>query len=200
MSKFSRRGANLFELPGRDHLSRRQIRLDHCQKAAVERARTTMADEWGPMPDYRLEHKARWMDLPSLSGIGSGRPDRRAAGSTVVGEHLSIKVYQVLPSAVEMRPGRKESFLSDNGISAMLYMADGLLQEPGAGLEAQWSIRKRVADNNSPEDVLQAVMLTQVRTIRTGRVHTMEAITTRRNAAGAIMIWDLAHSAGAMPD
>ena len=164
-------------------------------KAAVERARQTMADEWGPMLITGW-NKAKWMELPGRLGDRIGRLIGAPAGSTMVGDTLSIKVYQAVASAVEMRPGRK-IVLSDNGnFPSDLYMADGLLKSLGQGHELKVVDPEAVAEHIN-EDVA-AVMLTQV-DYRTGRLHDMKAITAKTHAVGAIMIWDLAHSAGALP-
>ena len=163
--------------------------------AAVERARTTLADQWGPMLITGW-NKAKWMELPGRLGDRIGRLIGAPAGSTMVGDTLSIKVYQAVASAVEMRPGRK-IVLSDNGnFPSDLYMADGLLKSLGQGHELKVVDPEAVAGHIS-EDVA-AVMLTHV-DYRTGRVHDMKAITGKAHEAGAIMIWDLAHSAGALP-
>ncbi len=193
MSSFQTR-RDLFELPdGITYLDGNS--LGPLPKAAVERARATMADQWGPMLITGW-NKAKWMELPSRLGDRIGRLIGAPAGSTMVGDTLSIKVYQAVASAVEMRPGRK-IVLSDNGnFPSDLYMADGLLKSLGQGLELKVVDPEAVAENIT-EDVA-AVMLTHV-DYRTGRVHDMKAITDKAHDAGAIMIWDLAHSAGALP-
>jgi kynureninase len=193
MSSFQTR-RDLFDLPeGITYLDGNS--LGPLPKSAVERARTTMAEEWGPMLITGW-NKARWMDLPARLGDRIGRLIGAPAGSTVVGDTLSIKVYQAVASAVEMRPGRK-IVLSDNGnFPSDLYMADGLLKSLKQGHELKVVDPAAVADNITEE--VAAVMLTHV-DYRTGRVHDMKAITDKAHAAGAIMIWDLAHSAGALP-
>jgi kynureninase len=193
MSSFqTRRG--LFDLPeGITYLDGNS--LGPLPKSAVERARATMAEEWGPMLITGW-NKARWMDLPARLGDRIGRLIGAPAGSTVVGDTLSIKVYQAVASAVEMRPGRK-IVLSDNGnFPSDLYMADGLLKSLKQGHELKVVDPEAVAANITAD--VAAVMLTHV-DYRTGRVHDMKAITEKAHAAGAIMIWDLAHSAGALP-
>ncbi|MCC0036225.1 MAG: kynureninase [Hoeflea sp.] len=193
MSSFQTR-RDLFDLPeGITYLDGNS--LGPLPKSAVERARATMAEEWGPMLITGW-NKARWMDLPGRLGDRIGRLIGAPAGSTVVGDTLSIKVYQAVASAVEMRPGRK-IVLSDNGnFPSDLYMADGLLKSLKQGHELKVVDPEAVADNITEE--VAAVMLTHV-DYRTGRVHDMKAITDKAHAAGAIMIWDLAHSAGALP-
>jgi kynureninase len=83
------------------------------------------------------------MDLPARLGDRIGRLIGAPAGSTVVGDTLSIKVYQAVASAVEMRPGRK-IVLSDNGnFPSDLYMAEGLLKSSSRAMNSRSSIRKR---------------------------------------------------------
>jgi kynureninase len=113
-----------------------------------------------------------------------------------MGDTLSIKVYQALASALEMNPTRRV-ILSDTGnFPSDLYMADGLVRTLGDG----YALR-----TVAPEDVLDAIddtvavtMITEV-DYRTGRRHDMAAITAKAHAMGALTIWDLAHSAGALP-
>ena len=105
-------------------------------RAAAERARATIADEWGPMLITGW-NKAHWMDLPGRLGDRIGRLIGAPEGSTVVGDTLSIKVYQAVASAVELRPGRK-IVLSDNGNFPKRSLHGGrIAQESGAGASAE---------------------------------------------------------------
>lgn len=154
-----------------------------------------MNEEWAQLL-IRGWNKAGWMAMPGDVGTSVGRLIGAPDGSVVMGDTLSIKVYQALASAVKMRPDRRV-ILSDTGnFPSDLYMAEGLV-----GLLEQGYELRKVA----PEDVAEAigddiavVMLTEV-DYRTGRKHDMMAITDAAHAAGAVMVWDLAHSAGAIP-
>lgn len=154
-----------------------------------------MTEEWAQML-IRGWNKAGWMAMPGDVGTAVGRLIGAPAGSVVMGDTLSIKVYQALASAVKMRPERRV-ILSDTGnFPSDLYMAEGLV-----GLLGQGYVLRTVA----PEDVAGAigddvavVMLTEV-DYRTGRMHDMKAVTEMAHASGAVMLWDLAHSAGALP-
>ncbi|MBU4528722.1 MAG: kynureninase [Hoeflea sp.] len=193
MTSFTTR-RELFDLPeGVTYLDGNS--LGPLPRAAAERARATIADEWGPMLITGW-NKAHWMDLPGRLGDRIGRLIGAPEGSTVVGDTLSIKVFQAVASAVELRPGRK-IVLSDNGnFPSDLYMADGLLKSLGQGHQLKIVDPETVADHITDE--VAAVMLTQV-DYRTGRLHDMKAITEKAHANGALVIWDLAHSAGALP-
>jgi kynureninase len=108
-------------------------------KNAVERARQTMTDQWGEMLITGW-NKADWMALPGRLGDRIGRLVGAPAGSTVVGDTLSIKVYQALASALELRSGRK-TVLSDSGnFPTDLYMAKGLIESLGNGHNLKSSI------------------------------------------------------------
>ncbi|MGQ2910009.1 MAG: kynureninase [Aliihoeflea sp.] len=164
-------------------------------KAASARVAKTIEAEWGEML-IKGWNLAGWMDWPSRIGDRIGRLIGAAPGSVVMGDTLSIKVYQALASALELNPDRRV-VLSDNGnFPTDLYMAQGLLTSLGKGYEL------KVVD---PEDVeasidetVAAMMITEV-DYRTGRLHDMKRLTQKAHSVGAIAIWDLAHSAGAIP-
>ena len=137
-----------------------------------------------------------WMAQPLTVADRIARIIGASSGSTVLGDTLSIKVHQALSAALKMRPDRKV-ILSDSGnFPTDLYMAQGLIRQLGAGHELQTPDPENVADAITSD--VAVVMLTQV-DYRTGRMHDMADITRKAHAAGAVMIWDLAHSAGAVP-
>ena len=164
-------------------------------RGAIERTRQVIGQEWGQQL-IRAWNTADWMSLPQHVGDRIAPLIGAPPGSVATGDTLSIKVYQALAAALKLRPGRR-AILSDSGnFPSDLYMAEGLIHTIGKGHELR---------TPTPEDVLDlidedvaAVMLTQV-DYRTGRLHDMAAVTRAAHAAGAVMIWDLAHSAGAMP-
>ncbi|TCL10114.1 kynureninase [Shimia isoporae] len=164
-------------------------------KGAVERAQKTIAEEWGTQL-IKAWNTAGWMALPQVVGDTLAGLLGAPAGSVATGDTLSIKVYQALAAALKMRPDRKV-ILSDNGnFPSDLYMAEGLIKTLDQGYELRTPAPEDVAEAIT-EDVA-VVMLTQV-DYRTGRMHDMSAITKRAHDMGAVMIWDLAHSAGAVP-
>jgi kynureninase len=164
-------------------------------KAAMARARQVIEAEWGEKL-IRAWNDAGWMEQPRRVGDRIARLVGAAPGTVVVGDTLSVKMYQALASALEMRPDRRVVVSDSGNFPTDLYMADGLIRSLGRG-----HVLKIVA----PEEVssaidgsVAAVMLTQV-DYRTGRLHDMAALTRRAHEAGALAIWDLAHSAGALP-
>jgi len=163
--------------------------------AAEARIARTVTEEWGEMVITGW-NRAGWIDLPRRVGDRIGRLIGAEPGTVVMGDTLSIKVYQALASALEMRPDRRV-ILSDTGnFPSDLYMADGLVRTLGQGYALKTVAPEDVAD--AIDDKVAVLMLTEV-DYRTGRKHDMAALTERAHAAGALTIWDLAHSAGALP-
>ena len=162
-------------------------------------ARTRVAGmldrEWGEHL-IRGWNAAGWMLQPRRIGDRIGRLIGAPEGTTVMGDTLSVKVFQALAAALDLNPGRR-IVLSDSGnFPSDLYIAQGLLQAVGRG---------HVLTIVEPDEVEAAIdeqvavlMLTEV-DYRTGRLHDMRGLTARAHAAGALTVWDLAHSAGALP-
>ncbi|MBO9396224.1 kynureninase [Shimia sp. R9_2] len=164
-------------------------------KGAAERAQKTITEEWGAQL-IRAWNSAGWMALPQVVGDQIAGLIGAPAGSVATGDTLSIKVYQALAAALTMRPERKV-ILSDNGnFPSDLYMAEGLIKTLDQGYALRTPAPEEVMDAITEE--VAVVMLTQV-DYRSGRMHDMAAITKRAHEVGAVMIWDLAHSAGAVP-
>ncbi|MCP4386989.1 MAG: kynureninase, partial [Gammaproteobacteria bacterium] len=161
-------------------------------KAAVARVGTTMQEEWGDML-ITAWNRADWINQPSRVGDRIGRLIGAPAGSVVMGDTLSIKVYQALASALEINADRN-IILSDTGnFPTDLYMAEGLLRALDNGHELKLGEPEEVEGLLS-EDVA-VLMLTEV-DYRTGRLHDMRALTAKAHEMGILTIWDLAHSAG----
>jgi kynureninase len=164
-------------------------------KAAAARVANAVTEEWGNMLITGW-NKAGWMDQPARLGDRIGRLIGAAPGTVVLGDTLSIKVYQALASALELRPDRRV-ILSDTGnFPSDLYMADGLVRTLGQGYELRTVAPGDVEDAITPD--LAVLMLTEV-DYRTGRKHDMARLVAKAHAAGALVVWDLAHSAGAIP-
>ncbi|WP_106743944.1 kynureninase [Yoonia maritima] len=163
--------------------------------AAKTKIAQTVSDEWGQMLITGW-NKAGWMAQPTKLGDRIGRLIGAATGHVVLGDTLSIKVYQALAAAIDLVPNRKVILTDSGNFPSDIYMAEGLIKALGRGHEL------RVV---APEEVEQAItdevavlMLTQV-DYRTGRLHDMPQLTAKAHSVGAVAVWDLAHSAGALP-
>ncbi|MCC5975732.1 MAG: kynureninase, partial [Rubellimicrobium sp.] len=166
---------------------------------APARMAQVMQAEWGEMLIGGWNRGGRdgagWMRQPTALGDRIGRLIGAEPGHVTLGDTLSVKVYQALSAGLMMARGRKV-ILSDSGnFPSDLYMAEGLVALLERGHEL------RVVE---PEALLAAitddvavVMATEI-DYRTGRRHDMAAITEQAHRMGALALWDLAHSAGAL--
>ena len=162
-------------------------------KAAPARVAKAMTEEWGEMLITGW-NKAGWMAKSTEVGDRVAKLIGAEAGHVVMGDTLSIKVYQALASALELRPERRV-ILSDSGnFPSDLYMAEGLIKSLGQGHELRIVAPEEVEENIT-EDVA-VTLITEV-DYRTGRLHDMKALTAKAHSVGALTIWDLAHTAGA---
>ena len=163
-------------------------------RAATARMQAVMQGEWGEMLITGW-NRAGWMAQPGAVGDRIGRLIGAEAGHVMVGDTLSIKVYQALAAALKLRPERRV-ILSDSGnFPTDLYMAEGLIDTLGQGYKLRVVAPEEVEAAITPE--VAVLMLTQV-DYRTGRLHDMAALSARAHAAGVLTVWDLAHSAGAI--
>ena len=163
--------------------------------AAPARIEQMLRDEWGQKLITGW-NAAGWMQQPLKLGDRIGRLIGAETGHVMTGDTLSIKVYQALASALELRPDRRV-ILSDNGnFPSDLYMAEGLIRTLGPEYELRVVDPETVGDHIT--DDIAVLMLTEV-DYRTGRLHDMVDLTRKAHAVGALTVWDLAHSAGALP-
>ncbi len=164
-------------------------------RAVIAGVVSMMQDEWGDMLITGW-NKADWINQPSTTGDRIARLIGAPAGSVVVGDTLSIKVYQALAAALEINAERRV-ILSDTGnFPTDLYMAQGLIKSLNRGHQLKLVSPDAVGDSLTEE--VAVLMLTEV-DYKTGRLHDMHALTQKAQQKGIVTIWDLAHSAGALP-
>ena len=161
------------------------------------RVAEAVTQEWG-QGLIRSWNSAGWFDLPKRLGdkiatlIGAG------PGEVVATDSTSINLYKVLSAALNMAaedaPHRTVLVSERSNFPTDLYIAEGLCK--ARGLQLRLVEPEGVAAALTPN--VAVLMLTHVN-YRTGGMHDMRAITTAAHAAGIVTVWDLAHSAGAVP-
>jgi kynureninase len=169
-------------------------------ESAAARATAVVAEEWGKGL-VRSWNEAGWFDLPRRLGdmlaplVGAG------PGEVIVGDTTSANLFKVLAAALgaqRRRDPRRKVIVAESGnFPTDLYVAQGLAEflQQGHAL--------RLVDSPAAIDAAlgadaAVLMLTEV-DYRTGRRHDMRALTALAHARGALTVWDLAHSAGALP-
>ena len=170
-------------------------------KAALARAQDILAAEWGDGL-IRSWNTAGWYDLPGRLGNLLAPLVGAAPDEVVISDSTSINLFKVLAAALKMQsaqPARRIIVTERDNFPSDLYMAEGLI----GWLERGYELRLLDAWSDLPAVLAAAgsqvavVMLTHVN-YRTGRMLDMKATTAAIHAAGALAIWDLAHSAGAV--
>ena len=169
-------------------------------KATAARVQQVIAEEWG-RDLIKSWNTAGWMDLPGRIGDKIGRLIGAAPGETIVADSTSLNLYKVLTAALRIvraddAAGRRTVIVSErSNFPTDLYIAESLAEQHGMTLQLVDHVDEIPALLN---DRLAVLMLTEVN-YRTGRRHDMKAVTAAAHAAGALTVWDLAHSAGAIP-
>jgi len=168
--------------------------------AALERAQAVIAEEWGNGL-IRSWNSAGWADLSQRLGNRLAPLIGARDGEVVITDTTSINLFKVLSAALTVQrqrtPARKVIVSEASNFPTDLYIAEGLTEL----LQQGYSLRLV----NSPDELPQAidndvavVMLTHVN-YKTGYMYDMQAVTALSHECGALSIWDLAHSAGAVP-
>lgn len=184
----------LFQMPA-DMIYLDGNSLGPLPRAAAARIHDCVTREWGEMVITGW-NCAGWMAQPTTYADRIGRLIGAEPGHTVLGDTLSVKVYQALAAALDLVPDRRVILTDSGNFPSDIYMAEGLIKSLDRGYELRVVAPENVADHIDSD--LAVLMLTQV-DYRTGRMHDMAALTQKAHDAGAITIWDLAHSAGALP-
>jgi kynureninase len=159
----------------------------------VPRMQRALEQEWA-VGLIRSWNDADWYPAPQRVGNQVAGLIGAAAGEVVVADSISVNLFKVLVAALRMRPGRNRILGERGNFPTDAYIASGVAELMSAEFVAVDS-----------EDVLAAiddrvavVSLTHVN-YKTGRIYDMAEITRRAHAAGALVVWDLAHTAGAVP-
>ena len=163
-------------------------------KTAQDRIQHTLNNEWGEMLVTGW-NKAGWMDQPNKVGDRIARLIGAASKTVTVGDTLSIKVFQALASAINFQKNRKVLLTDASNFPSDIYAAQGLINM----LKADHELKIVNTDNlieNINENVA-AIFFTEV-DYRTGRRYDAKKIIKTAKQNGALVILDLAHSAGAI--
>lgn len=193
MSDFTRT-RDLFDLPdGVIYLDGNS--LGPLSRGVQARLSATVAHEWGDRL-IRAWNDADWMTLPRRVGDRVGWLIGAPRDSVVMADTLSVKVYQAIAAALDLNPDRGV-VLSDSGnFPTDLYMAEGLLRTRCGDVTLKIVAPEEV--EAAIDETVAVLMITEV-DHRTGRRHDMPSLIRKAHAVGALVIWDLAHSAGALP-
>jgi len=162
-------------------------------KATPARLQAVIEGEWGAGL-IRSWNDAGWFDMAGRVG-GKIAPLIGAQPQEVIAcDSTSVNLFKLIAAALQMRPGRKVVLSEPGNFPTDLYMI--------AGLEAQGLATRRLAERDRLAEALgddvALLMLTHAH-YKTGALHDMAALTRAAHEAGALVLWDLSHSTGALP-
>ena len=168
-------------------------------KTTAARVADVVTQEWG-VGLIRSWNKAGWFEQPQRLGDKIARLIGAHDGDVVATDSTSINLYKVLSTALDIAahdaPGRRVILSERSNFPTDLYMAESLCKARGLSLHLVDAEDITTALTAANSDVA-VLMLTHVN-YRTGAMHDMAALTAAAHQAGALAVWDLAHSAGAV--
>ena len=164
-------------------------------KSVPERIRQVVEREWG-QGLIRSWNAARWIDLPQRVGDKIARLIGAERGEVVAADSTSVNLFKLLSAALGLQRDRSVILSERDNFPTDLYVAQGVRDQLGGRHEIKLVEARGIRD--ALDEQVAVVMLTHVN-FRTGARHDLSAITAAAHAKGALVLWDLSHSVGAMP-
>jgi len=168
-------------------------------RGVAERVAEVVRIEWGrDLVGSWNDHD--WWDAPRRVGDRLAPLLGAAPGQVVVGDSTTVRLFQTLHAAARLRPDRRVLVTDPGSFPTDLYVADAVAQQVGWTVEHATpdeaaATLARLDDEGRPA---AAVAFSQV-DYRTGRLWDLPGVTAAAHRAGALAVWDLCHSAGALP-
>ena len=170
-------------------------------RTTPERLRAFVEEEWAGRLIRGWDE--RWMDLPEVLGDAIGAQILGAStGQTIVGDSTTVLLYKLMRAAVALRPGRTEIVMDRDNFPTDRYVADGVARE--CGLTLRWIDVDTAAGVTAEQfaavvgEQTALVSLSHV-AYRSAWIADAGALTRIAHDAGALVLWDLSHSAGSVP-
>jgi kynureninase len=164
-------------------------------RETLPRLTHVIEEEWGNGL-IRSWNAAHWMDAPARIGDKIARMIGATAGEVIVADSTSVNLFKLLAGALQVQPGRHFILTEASNFPTDLYIAQGLIESLGGNHALR--VVERAEIERSLDGSVAVLMLTHV-DYATGEIHDMRRITAAAQKFGALMLWDLSHSAGAVP-
>lgn len=168
-------------------------------KAAREAVARVTEVEWGQSL-IRSWNNHGWFDKPVVVGEKLAPLIGAAPGQVLIGDSISINVFKVIHAAMDLQPNRTVVMADATSFPSDLYVAQSAVdQRSGAEFVMASDVDDVAQRLTSPEAANIAAILINHIDFRSGRVHDMASLTALAQSKGVLTIWDLSHSAGAIP-
>ncbi|ROQ67881.1 kynureninase [Streptomyces sp. 840.1] len=158
------------------------------------RLQEVLAREWGELR-IRSWSESGWWTAPERIGDRIAPIVGAAAGQIVVGDSTSVNVFKAVVAATRLAPEGRDEILVD----ANTFPTDGYIAASAARMTGHRIVPVAPGDVTAALGPRTAAVLLNHVDYRSGRLHDLPALTAAVHAAGAIAVWDLCHSAGALP-
>lgn len=165
-------------------------------RAARKRLSQVIDVEWRTGLIRSWRGPTGWMALPRKVGDAIAGLIGAAPGEVIVADSTSINLFKLLAAALAMNPGRASIVSEADNFPTDLYIAEGLARLVGPAARLKVAPRARLLEAVDGDTAV--LTLTHV-DYRTAEIHDMAALTRAAQAKGALVLWDLSHSAGAVP-
>ena len=164
-------------------------------RATGARLAEVIAQEWG-VGLIRSWNDAHWIEAPGRIGDKIARLIGAQAGEVIVADSTSVNLFKLLAGALRLQPGRHFILTENENFPTDLYIAQGLIQL----LEGNHALRvvKRAEIEHAIDGSVAVLMLTHV-DYASGEIHDMRRLSELARRHGVLTLWDLSHSAGAVP-
>lgn len=164
-------------------------------RATVARLNQVSVVEWGSGL-IRSWNAADWIGAPRRIGDKIARLMGAQAGEVIVADSTSVNLFKLLAGALHLQPERHFVLTESGNFPTDLYIAQGLTELLGGNHAMRVVPRRQLA--GAIDGSVAVVMLTHV-DYATGEIHDMRGLTEAAHKYGALMLWDLSHSVGALP-
>lgn len=164
-------------------------------KKALAQAQQTITEQWGK-DLVKSWNTHQWFSLTKQLGAKLATTIGAEADEVVLTDSTSINLFKVLAAAIRLVPNRYKIVMEGSNFPTDNYTAQGLLSLLGPKYQLVFAEEPEL--EHVIDDSVAVVCLTHVH-YKTGRVLDMQHITQQSQAVGAVVVWDLCHSAGAMP-
>lgn len=160
-----------------------------------ERLATVVSKEWGT-DLIKSWNTADWINLPTRVGAKIAPLVGAKPHEVVMSDSTSVNLFKVAAAACKLNPGRTQILSEPGNFPTDLYMMQGLTEFLGGDYRLDTVDRSEIIDAITEEAAV--VLLTQVHYVSADMLD-MQAITKAAHDKGALIVWDLSHSAGAVP-
>jgi kynureninase len=168
-------------------------------RATLRRIEAVIRQEWGAALARSWDH---WVDLPGRAGDLVGELTGAAPGQVVVADNTTVNLYKLACAAIDARPGRTAIVTDRDNFPSDRYVLEGIAAQRGLELRLLDTDIDQGLDAGQVQAAVGAdtalVSLSHV-AYRSGALADMAAVTEIAHQAGALMLWDLCHSVGAVP-